>query len=65
MWFEPLSRLKIILEKSELITVGRVENSDMLADELGCKLGSPLSTYFRIPLGAHYKFDVVSDGFEK
>ena len=36
MWFGPNSGLKINLEKSELILVGRVENLDDLLDELRC-----------------------------
>ena len=40
MWFEACSGLRINLEKSELILVGRVHNIDELALELGCKVGS-------------------------
>ena len=35
LWFEASSRLKINLNKSELISVGVVENMDALAAELG------------------------------
>ena len=37
MWFEALSGLNINLEKSELIPVGRVEEIELLAAELGVK----------------------------
>ena len=37
MWFEALSRLKINLDKCELIPVGRVNNIDVLADELDAR----------------------------
>ena len=40
MWFEAYSGLKINLSKSEIIPVGRVENIEMLASELGCGVGS-------------------------
>ena len=39
MWFEVLSGLKIILEKSEIIPVGRVENIGFLVEAFGCWVG--------------------------
>ena len=36
IWFEALLGLKINLEKSELIPIGRVEGMELLAAELGC-----------------------------
>ncbi|RVW92361.1 LINE-1 retrotransposable element ORF2 protein [Vitis vinifera] len=39
MWFEACSGLKVNLEKSELIPVGRVTDIEDLALELGCKVG--------------------------
>ena len=36
MWFEVVSGLRINLEKSELIPVGRVENIDDLDLDFGC-----------------------------
>ena len=38
MWFEAMSGLRINLEKSELIPVGRVENIDDLAWDFGCRV---------------------------
>ena len=38
MLFEACSGLKINLEKSKLIPVGRVSNAEVLVDELGCKM---------------------------
>ena len=57
--------LKINLEKSELIPVGRVSNIDSLVDELGCKVGSLPTTYLGLPLGAHCKFVAVWDEVEE
>lgn len=37
MWFETISGLKINLEKSESIPVGRLRNGEELVAELGCK----------------------------
>ena len=65
MWFEALSGLKINLEKSELISIRRVEGMDLLAAELGCKVGRLPSTYLGLPLGALYKFVRVWDGVEE
>ena len=45
MWFEVISGLKVNLEKSELILMGRVEKVDDLACELGCKVGTFLLTW--------------------
>ena len=56
MWFEALLRLKINLEKNELILIRRVSNIELLASELGCKVGRLPSTFLGLPLGAHHKF---------
>ncbi|RVX06893.1 hypothetical protein CK203_015021 [Vitis vinifera] len=50
MWFEAISGLSINLNKSEILPVGRVENVEVLASELGCKVGSLPSTYLGLPL---------------
>ena len=55
MWFEALSGLKVNMEKSELIPIGRVENVGELADEFGYKVGNLPSTYLGMPLGAPFK----------
>ncbi|RVW97626.1 putative ribonuclease H protein [Vitis vinifera] len=65
MWFEAISGLNINLEKSEILPVGRVENAEVLASELGCKEGSLPSTYLGLPLGAPHKSVVVWDGVEE
>ncbi|RVX10471.1 Transposon TX1 uncharacterized 149 kDa protein [Vitis vinifera] len=65
MWFEAVSGLRINLEKSELISVGRVENIDDLALDFGCRVGSLPSTYLGLPLGALFKSVTVWDGVEE
>ena len=65
MWFEAVSRLRINLEKSELIPIGRVENIDDLALDFGCRVGSLPSTYLGLPLGAPFKSVSVWDGVEE
>ena len=55
MWFEAVSGLRINLEKSKIIPVGRVENIDDLALDFGCRVGSLPSTYLGLPLGAPFK----------
>ena len=65
MWFKACSGLRINLEKSELILVGKVHNIENLALELGCKVGSFLSSYLGLPLGAPFKSVTVWDGVEK
>ena len=57
--------LRINLEKSELIPVGRVKNIDDLALDFGCRLGSLPSTYLGLPLGAPFKSVTVWDGVKE
>ena len=65
MWFEFISSLRIILDKSEIIPVGRVENLKVLTLKLGCKVGKLLSVYLGLPLGAPHKSVAVWDGMEE
>ncbi|RVW86982.1 Transposon TX1 uncharacterized 149 kDa protein [Vitis vinifera] len=65
MWFEACSRLRVYLEKSELISMGRVHDIEDLVLELGCKVGGLPSCYLGLPLGAPFKSEVVWDGVEE
>ena len=65
MWFEACSGLRINLETSELIPVGRVHDIEDLALELGCKVGGLPSCYLDLPLGAPFKSVSVWDGVEE
>ncbi|RVW93922.1 hypothetical protein CK203_028234 [Vitis vinifera] len=65
MWFEAISGLKINLDKSELIPVGRVSNVVELASVIGCKVGVLPATYLGLPLGAAHNSMVAWDGIEK
>ncbi|RVW52669.1 Long chain base biosynthesis protein 2a [Vitis vinifera] len=56
---------RLICDKSELILVGRVENVDDLACDLGCKVGSLPSTYLGMPLGAPFNSVVAWDAASK
>ena len=51
MWFEACSSLRINLEKSELILMGKVHNIEDFALELGCKVGGLPSCYLGLPFG--------------
>ena len=64
-WFEALSGLRINLDKSSLIPVGRVENEEILAIELGCKIGYLPTEYLGLPLGAKRKASSVWDRVEE
>ena len=55
MWFEACFGLRINLEKGELIPMGRVDNIDDLALELGCKVGGLPSYYLGLPLGGSFQ----------
>ena len=69
MWFEAYSGLKINLSKSEIIPVGRVDNIEMFASELGCGVGSLPTTCLGLPLGAPHKamgvWDTIEERFRK
>ena len=49
MWFEAISGLKINLDKSEILPVGRVDNVEELTFELGCKPGGGVGGGVRCP----------------
>ena len=63
--FEDSSGLKINLDKSKLLSVGEVDNVDVLAAELGYLIGSLSSTYLGLPLGASHKSVRVWDSIEE
>ena len=65
MWFKAMSRLKVNLDKSELIPLGRVENVEELTLEFGCKFSTLLSSYLGLPLGARFKDMAIWDGAEE
>ncbi|RVW90777.1 hypothetical protein CK203_028526 [Vitis vinifera] len=54
MWFEAISGLRVNMDKSELILVGKVENVEDLVTELRCQVGSLSSTYLGMSLGARF-----------
>lgn len=58
-------RLRINLEKSQSILVGRMENLEELALEFGCKVGVLPFSYLGLPLGALFKFVAAWDGMER
>ena len=65
MWFEAMSGLKVNLDKSEIIVVGRVENVEELALEFGCKVSQLPSSYLGLPLGARFKEVATWDRVEE
>ena len=65
MWFEVISRLRIKLDKRELLPMGRVENLQDLSLEYGCKVGALPSSYLGLPLGALFKSMTAWKGIEE
>ena len=65
MWFEAISGLRINLDKSEILPVGRVENLEVLALEFGCKVGRLPTSYLGLPLSVHHMSVAVWDGLEE
>ena len=64
-WFEALSGLKINLEKSLLLPMGRVDNVERLALELGCNIGSLPIDYLGLHLGTKHRATYMWDGVEE
>ena len=64
-WFEAASGLKINLDKSEVISVGKVEEVNEMAVEIGCRVGQLPAVYLGLPLGAPNKATSVWDGVEE
>ena len=65
LWFEALFGLKVNLEKSAILPMGDVENLDLLAGELGCRVGSLPSTYLGLPLSLHQGSIRACEGIEE
>ena len=65
MWLETMSGLIINLEKSELFPIRQVSNLRIFVGTLGCKVGTLLSTYLRLLLGASFKSSRVWNGVEE
>ena len=69
MWFEAISRLIINQSKRKIIHVGKVDNVEILAIELGCGIGFLTTTYLGLPLKAPHKlvgvWDSIEDRFRK
>lgn len=65
MWFEAIFGLKINIEKSELILVGRVDDLEDLASILGCRVWQLPSTCLGLPLGIYFKSVIVQDVVEE
>lgn len=57
--------MRINLEKSAINPVGAVEDSNMLAQELGCCVNNLPTTYLGLPLGAWHKARAVWAGGEE
>ena len=53
------------MDKSSLLPVDRVENEEILALELGCKIGSLPAKYLELLLGAKHKAASMWDGVEE
>ena len=65
MWFEAMLGLKVNLDKSEIISAGRVENVEDLALEFGCKVSTLSSSYLGLPLGVRFKEVAIWDEVEE
>ena len=68
-WFQAVSGLKVNLAKSSILPIGSMDNIQLLAGVLGCKVDAFPTTYLGLPLGAKFKekaiWDPIIEKFEK
>ena len=57
--FQVVIGLKVNVLKSEMVPVGEVPNVHVLAEILGCRIGSLPMTYLGVALGASHKSPTV------
>uniref|UniRef100_A0A2N9GZQ1 Reverse transcriptase domain-containing protein n=1 Tax=Fagus sylvatica TaxID=28930 RepID=A0A2N9GZQ1_FAGSY len=57
--FEATTSLKVNLAKNEIVPVGDVENLQVLADILCCRISSLPMSYFGMPLGSSFKSTLI------
>ena len=57
--FQAVTGLKVNVLKSEMVPVGEVPNVHVLAEILGCRIGSLPMIYLGMPLGASHKSPIV------
>ena len=57
--FQAVTGLKVNALKSEMVPIGEVPNVFVLAEILGCQVGSLPMTYLGMPLGASHKSPTV------
>ena len=57
--FQAVTGLKVNVLKSEMVPVGEVPNVHVLAEILGCRIGSWPMTYLGMPLEASHKSPIV------
>ena len=57
--FQIVTGLKVNVLKSEMVPIGEVPNIHVLAEILGCRIGSLPMTYLGMPLGASHKSPTV------
>ena len=65
LYFEALSGLRINLDKNAILPVGKVENLNQLASDLGCRVGSLPSSYLGLPFGSKLNSSRVWEGIEE
>ena len=58
-FFEAVTGLRVNMSKSEMVPVGVVPNLRVLADIMGCRIGSLPMSYLGMPLGANFKSKAV------
>jgi hypothetical protein len=57
--FEAVSRLKVNLSKSNLVSVGSLDDVDRLAGHLGCGTSDQPLKYLGLSLGASFKLKAM------
>ena len=61
IWFQAVSGLRVNLTKSSILPVGRLDNIQLLAGVLGCKINVFTITYLGLLLSAKFKEEAIWD----
>ena len=59
LYFQAVTGLKVNVLKCEMVSIGEVPNVHVLAEFLGCRIGSLPITYLDMPLGASHKCPTI------
>jgi len=64
-WFQAVLSLTVNLAKSSILSIGHMDNIQMLACVLGCKVDAFPTTYLGLPLSAKFKEKALGPNYRE